>query len=133
MSRQPLMTHRMPIRPRYCECDPMGVAHHSAYPIWFEIGRTELLRACGHSYADIEREGAFLAVTRLEVSYRRPARYDESLDLETTLVDVGHVKIEHTYRLLRDGDLLATGTTTLACLDREGRPRALPAALQFHG
>jgi acyl-CoA thioester hydrolase len=123
MSRQPLMTHRMPIRPRYCECDPMGV----------EIGRTELLRACGHSYADIEREGAFLAVTRLEVSYRRPARYDESLDLETTLVDVGHVKIEHTYRLLRDGDLLATGTTTLACLDREGRPRALPAALQFHG
>ena len=132
MSRQPLMTHRMPIRPRYCECDPMGVAHHSAYPIWFEIGRTELLRACGHSYADVEREGAFLAVTRLEVSYRRPARYDESLELETCLVDVGHVKIEHTYRLMREGELLATGATTLACLDREGRPRALPPALQFH-
>lgn len=133
MSRQPLMTHRMPIRPRYCECDPMGVAHHSAYPIWFEIGRTELLRACGQSYADVEREGAFLAVTRLEVSYRRPARYDESLDLETSLVDVGHVKIEHAYRLLREGELLATGATTLACLGRDGRPRALPPALQFHG
>lgn len=133
MSRQPLMTHRMPMRPRYCECDPMGVAHHSAYPIWFEIGRTELLRACGHSYADVEREGAFLAVTRLEVSYRRPARYDESLDLETALVDVGHVKIEHSYRLTRDGELLATGATTLACLDRDGRPRALPPSLQFNG
>jgi acyl-CoA thioester hydrolase len=81
----------------------------------------------------VEREGAFLAVTRLEVSYRKPARYDEALDLETSLVDVGHVKIEHTYRLMRSGDLLATGATTLACLDRDGRPRALPPALQFHG
>lgn len=108
----------------------MGVAHHSAYPVWFEMGRTELLRASGRSYADVEASGAFLAVTRLEVSYRRPARYDEELTLETALVDVGHVKIEHSYRLLRGDDLLASGATTLACLDRDGRPRPLPSELQ---
>lgn len=108
----------------------MGVAHHSAYPVWFEMGRTELLRASGRSYADVEASGAFLAVTRLEVSYRRPARYDEELTLETALVDVGHVKIEHSYRLLRGDDLLASGATTLACLDRDGRPRPVPSELQ---
>lgn len=124
------MSHVQEIRVRYAECDPMGVAHHSAYPVWFEIGRTELLRVAGMDYRDLESDGFMLAVVKLAVQYKAPARYDDLLRLETTLTSAGHVKIEHTYRLLRDGLLLATAQTTLACLDRHGRPQPLPESLR---
>ena len=114
------------IRVRYCECDPMGVVHHTVYPVWFEMGRTELLRQTGRTYREFEDAGIFLAVVRLEASYKRPARYDDVVQLRTTLAKVGAVKVEHTYELLRGEDLLVTGATTLACLDREGRARAMP-------
>jgi len=125
------MTHQtIEIRVRYTECDPMGVAHHASYPIWFEMGRTELLRASGGNYRELESQGVFLAVVSLAVKYRRPARYDDLLQLTTKLVQAGHVKIEHEYELHREGVSLATGQTTLACLDRDGRPRQLPESLQ---
>ena len=114
------------IRVRYAECDPMGVAHHSAFPVWFEIGRTELLRASGRNYRDLEAQGIFLAVIELHVKYKRPARYDDLLTLRTIIERMTHVKIEHRYELMRSGELLATGSTTLACLDASGRARALP-------
>jgi acyl-CoA thioester hydrolase len=65
-------------------------------------------------------------VVKLEASYKRPARYDDVVQLRTTLARVGAVKVEHTYELWRGEDLLVTGSTTLACLDREGRARAMP-------
>ncbi|MFM7809179.1 MAG: acyl-CoA thioesterase [Planctomycetota bacterium] len=123
------MKGSMEIRVRYCECDPMGVVHHTVYPVWFEMGRTELLRATGRNYRDMEEAGVFLAVVRMQVAYRRPARYDDLLRLETTLASAGHVKIEHTYELYRGEELLCTGATTLACLDRAGKARALPEGL----
>ncbi len=129
--RPPLATHDTEIRVRYPECDPMGVAHHATYPIWFELGRTEMLRARGGNYRDLEREGVFLAVVRLEVRYRRPARYDDLLTLRTELCLAGPVKIEHSYSLFRDGELLAEASTTLACLDRDGRARVLPQSLEL--
>ncbi|MBL9141746.1 MAG: acyl-CoA thioesterase [Phycisphaerae bacterium] len=107
----------------------MGVAHHTVYPVWFEIGRTELLRSAGGNYRDLERAGILLAVVRLECSYKAPARYDDLLRLDTTLARVGSVKVEHTYELWRGDDLLASGATTLACLDRTGKARALPEGL----
>jgi acyl-CoA thioester hydrolase len=118
------------IRVRYCECDPMNVAHHSVYTIWFEMGRTELLRASGQTYRAFEEAGVFLAVVSLSVKYRRPAKYDDLLTLVTRLRDVGHVKIEHTYELRRGDEILAVGESTLACLDREGRARPLPELLR---
>lgn len=127
-----LFNHTITFRVRYSECDPMGVVHHSAYAPWFEMGRTELLRAGGGDYRMMEQQGLFMAVVRLEIRYKRPARYDDVLELRTTLRAAGHVKLEHDYELFRAADraLLATASTTLACLDRDGRPRELPAALQ---
>ncbi len=124
------MREVIPIRVRYVECDPMGVAHHSAYPVWFEMGRTELLRATGLDYATLEREGVLLAVVTLEVKYQRPARYDDELQLTTTLVSCGHVKIEHRYELRCKDELLTTARTVLACLSRDGTPREVPDALR---
>ena len=117
------------VRARYPECDPMGVVHHTVYPVWFEMGRTELLREHGLAYADVETMGVFLAVIRLEVRYRRPARYDDQMQLRTRLVTLGHVKIDHAYELRRGDELLVTGTTRLACLDRNGRPQVVPDML----
>jgi acyl-CoA thioester hydrolase len=117
------------IRVRYTECDPMGVAHHAAYPVWFEMGRTELYRASGMSYRELEAQGLSLAVIALNVSYKAPARYDDLLVLETTVARCTRVKLQHTYRLLRDGLLLAAGSTTLACLDAHHKPRPLPESI----
>jgi acyl-CoA thioester hydrolase len=117
------------VRVRYCECDPMGVAHHAAYPVWFEMGRTELLRSTGTTYREMEQAGAFLVIVRMQVSYKRPAKYDDEIRLETTMTDVGHVKIEHAYQLFRGDELLCTASTTLACVDRDGKARPLPAEL----
>lgn len=107
----------------------MGVAHHTAYPVWFEMGRTELLREQGIDYAALDSKGIFLAVVKLEVRYKKPARYDDELDLETELVECGRVKIEHRYTLRRGADVLATACTTLACVGRNGRPMMVPSVL----
>lgn len=125
-------TGRIEVRVRYPECDPMGVAHHTVYPVWFEMGRTELLRdGAGARYRDLEEQGVFFAVAKLGVQYRRPARYDDQLVLETTITRVGRAKIEHAYELYRDGELLTTAATTLVCLDRDGRPQPIPDTLQL--
>ena len=107
----------------------MHVAYHAHYLVWFEIGRTEFCRADGISYRELEASGVFLAVVDLRVRYRSPARYDDELHPETTLTGVGRVRLDHEYRLLRDGLILATGATTLACLDTAGRLRPLPDTL----
>lgn len=125
------MEHVIEVRARYPECDPMGVVHHTVYPVWFEMGRTELLRSVGGSYRDLEETGALLAVTRLEVRYRAPARYDDLLSLRTSLVGGSRVKLEHEYELTRDGETLVTGRTVIACIDRTGRPQPLPDSIAF--
>jgi acyl-CoA thioester hydrolase len=117
------------IRVRYCECDPMGVVHHTVYPVWFEMGRTELLRSTGRSYRDMEEAGLLLAVVKLEVTYKQPARYDDLVQLRTTLARVGAVKVEHSYELWRGEDLLVSGATVLACIDRSGRAKPMPEGL----
>jgi len=118
------------IRVRYAETDRMGLLHHANYAVYFEIGRTELLRARGENYRDIEDAGFFLVIVDLECKFRQPARYDDELTLRTSVARVTHVKIVHEYKLMRDGVLLAEGRTTLACVDREGKPQALPGTLR---
>jgi acyl-CoA thioester hydrolase len=116
------------IIPRYAETDKGGVVHHSVYPVWFEMGRTELLRANGKAYKDLERAGIFFVVAELNIKYRRPAEYDEKLQLETVCSNVTVSKIEHTYKLTRASDdvLLAEGSSILACVDADGKIQRIP-------
>ena len=118
------------VRVRYAETDRMGLLHHANYLVYFEQARTELLRARGVTYRDLEDQGYLLVLTRVEVRYRRPARYDDLLTVRTTVVRTTAVRIDHRYEVLCDGSLLAEGTSTLACIDRTGRPQALPEFLQ---
>jgi acyl-CoA thioester hydrolase len=118
------------IRVRYAETDRMGLLHHANYLVYFEQGRTELLRAQGIAYKDLEDQGFLLVLTRVQVRYRSPARYDDLLTLRTSVVRTTLVKIEHRYELLRDGMLLAEGETTLGCVGRDGKVQPLPAFLR---
>ncbi len=114
------------IRVRYAETDRMGLLHHANYLVYFEQGRTELLRARGITYKDLEDQGYLLVLARVEVRYRSPARYDDLLTLRTTVTRTTPVRIEHKYEVLRDDTLVAEGESTLACVDRDGKLQALP-------
>ncbi len=121
------------IRVRYAEVDRMGLLHHANYLVYFEQGRIELLRAQGLAYKDLEDQGYLLVLTKVQVRYKSPARYDDVLTLRTHVTRTTHVKIEHRYELLRDGALLAEGETTLGCIDRDGKIQILPDHLRLPG
>ena len=125
-----MVSGEIQIRVRYAETDRMGLLHHANYLVYFEQGRTELLRSLGMSYRDLEDQGYLLVLTKLEVRYRRPVRYDDLLTLRTTAVRTTSVRIDHRYELFCNGELLTEGTSTLACVDRNGRPQPLPNSLR---
>jgi len=118
--------HLISFRVRYPEVDAMGFVHHSRYLQYFEMGRVELLRSLGHSYADLERQGVLFVVVKAECRYKAPARYDEELSLTTRIIKQTHVRIDHAYELRRDKALLAEGNTTIACVGRDGNLRQIP-------
>ena len=120
--------HTIKIVPRYSETDQGRVVHHSVYPVYFEMGRTELLRVNKVAYKDLEEAGVFFVVAELKIRYRKPARYDEHLLLETCCIDVKETRIEHGYKLTRESDntVIAEGTSVLACVGPDGKLRRIP-------
>lgn len=121
------------LRVRYAECDPMNVAHHGAYVPWLEYARTELLRECGVTYAHMEHAGVFLVITKVEIEYKAPARYDDLIAIVVRVSGGGRARINHEYEVWLDAEdgrakskLLATARTTLACVNSNGLPRPLP-------
>jgi len=123
--------HEIEFRVRYRETDAMGYVHHGNYLTWYEMGRTELLRAAGGDYRQMERDGFFLVIVRIECRYRMPARFDDLLRLRTHTTRVTAAKIEHDYQLFRGTDLLAEAHSVLACVDRQGQLQRIPEALRL--
>lgn len=122
--------HRTSLRVRYAETDAMGVAHHAVYPVWFEVGRSDLMRDLGLSYAEVEEQGYFLMLTDLNVRYRRAARYDEELTLLTHIAEVRSRTLRFGYELRGPGgELLASGHTAHIVTDHSYRPQRLPETL----
>lgn len=122
---------RSEIRVRYAETDAMGVAHHATYPVWFEVGRTDLMHALGLPYAEVESRGYYLMLSGLNVEYRRAARYDDHLTLITRAASVRSRTLTFTYEVRRasadaEGELLATGETRHIATDKDYRPSRLP-------
>ena len=126
-----LSEHQVEFRVRYAETDAMGYVHHSNYFTYFEMGRTELLRASGGDYRAMEAAGLFLVVVRIGCRFHRPARYDDLLTLETKVARMTIAKIEHEYRVMRGHELLAEAQSTLACVDRDGRVQRIPESLKI--
>ena len=118
--------HEIEIRVRYQETDGQRRVHHANFLTFFEMGRTEMLRAHGRSYREFEDAGLFMVVSEATVRYHAPAEYDDLLVLRTRVDKAGAAHIRHAYELVRDGRIIVTGETTVVCVDREGRVRRLP-------
>ncbi len=118
--------HTIVIRVRYPETDAMGYLHHSRFLQYFEMGRIELLRANGHRYGDIERQGIYFVVVKVECRYKAPARYDEELSLRTRIKRQTHVRLDHEYELRRGETIIAEGSSTIACVDKTGQLVQIP-------
>ena len=110
-------------RVRYKDTDQMGIAHHSNYIVWFEIGRTDLCRETGFPYSEIERRGFLLVVTEVGCRFRIPFRYDEEVVIRTTVEQAASRAMRFSYELLNASAEVqhATGFSAHMWLDRETR------------
>jgi acyl-CoA thioester hydrolase len=117
------------LRVRYAETDQMGVAYYANYLVWFEVARTDFLRQFGWTYREMEAGGVFLPVIEAHCEYRRPARYDDELIVETSgrLVSKVRLTFEYVVRVAGQTDVVATGYTAHAATDPAGKPCRLPA------
>jgi acyl-CoA thioester hydrolase len=123
-----MIQSRSEVTVRYAETDMMGVVYHGSYLPWFEIGRTQLLKAHGLAYRKLEEDGFRLPVLEVTAKYLRPAVYDDVLTIVTTLRERPLLRIRLEYEVRRSEELLATGVTVHAFIDRSGRPVRPPPA-----
>ena len=107
---------------RYQETDQMGVAHHSVYPIWFEVGRTAFIREHGMPYSKLEADGLYLPLVGLSCDYKSFARYEDELVIETRIADVTRTRLNFRYDVMKDGSRIATGATAHIYANRSLRP-----------
>ncbi len=120
------MSTKLPIRVIFGDTDQMGVVYYGNYLRYFEASRGHFIRERGGSYKDFESLGYALPVIEAHVKYKKPARYDDVIEVEPTLAEVAYASLKFTYRVTRGGDLLAEGFTVHACIDRHGRPARFP-------
>jgi acyl-CoA thioester hydrolase len=120
------------VRVRYGETDQMGVVYYANYLVWFEVGRTELLRSLGWSYREMEHEGIGLPVIESSCLYHRPARYDDELEIRTKGTLLSAVRMQFDYEIMRNpgGELIVSGRTLHAAVNGHGRPSRLPARVR---
>ena len=110
----------------------MGVVYHANYLVWCELGRTDLIRQLGKSYAEFEREGVRLAVSEATIRFKGSAKYDDPIRVYTTITDVRSRSVTFAYRIVRldQSNTLVSATTALIALDVSGRPVTMPVALR---
>ncbi|MCA9235907.1 MAG: acyl-CoA thioesterase [Planctomycetales bacterium] len=114
---------------RYYETDGQGVVHHANYFKYFEVARVEMLKAMGHDYADLERDGVFLVVHSVGCKFMRPARFGDTLRIVTEVVKATMARIEHRYDVFVGSYQVAQGQSVIACIDRDGNIRRMPECL----
>ncbi len=113
----------------------MGFVHHSRFAVYFEMGRTELLRRQGITYRDLEDAGVLFVVAKMAVQFKAPAKYDDELVLLTMIDRMTTARIDHSYKLTAKatGQLLAEAQTTLACVDKAGQVIPIPDFVKARG
>ena len=116
------------LRVRYAETDKMGIVYYANYFVWFEVARTDLLRELGWSYREMEHAGVSLPVIEAHCDYKRPAKYDDEIEVKTQGRMISPIRMQFDYEVVRvdDGVIAASGRTIHAALDPDGRPCRLP-------
>ena len=122
---------RTRVRVRYAETDRMGVVYYANYFVWFEIGRTDWLRETGWSYREMEVDGVQLPVIEAHCEYRKPATYDDDLEIRTRATLVTPARLRFDYEIVHgDDETLVVGHTVHAAIGPRGRPCRLPARVR---
>lgn len=118
------MVSKSKITVRYAETDKMGIVHHSVYPIWYEVARTDLSKATGFSYSDMEQAGIMTPLISLECKFLSPAYYDDELTITCTVIKLSPVKIQFYYEVFKNDfkSPINTGTTTHAIVNKDMKP-----------
>lgn len=122
--------HVTQVRVRYADTDQMGVAYYANYLVWFEVARTDWLRAAGVTYRQLEADGLFLPVVEAQCRYRAPARYDDVLAVTATARLASPARLAFDYEIAGPDAAVATGATVHALLDRRGRPVRVPERIK---
>ena len=124
------MTHEITLRVRYSETDAQGIVNNAAYLSYFEVGRVEWLRAAGFSYKELEERGLGFVVIEALLRYRKAAFFDDELEINTELAELGRASLRFEYAVLRNGETIATGYTRHACIELgSGKTRRMPEEL----
>lgn len=123
------MRIRLPVEVRYAETDAMGVVHHASYVIWLEAARVAFMNQIGYPYTRVEAEGLALVVSEVHLTYRSPARFGDTVEVETWLQEAAPRQAVFAYRVWRDQQLLAQGYTRHLAINRQGRATRVPTAL----
>ncbi|MGE0363716.1 MAG: acyl-CoA thioesterase [Vicinamibacterales bacterium] len=122
--------HVSSIRVRYAETDQMGIAYYANYLVWFEVARTDWLRAAGLTYRSLEAQGLFLPVIEAHCAYRAPARYDDALAVRAVARLVSPARLAFDYDITGPDGAVASGSTVHAFTDGRGRPVRVPASIK---
>lgn len=119
-----MFTSDSEITVRYAETDQMGIVHHSNYPVWFEVGRTDFIKKLGYRYSELEKEGILLPLTDLRCSYKGPARYEDEIIIRTCIKKMTCVRLVFGYEVFnkKDMSLIALGETFHAWTDKNLKP-----------
>lgn len=118
------------VRVRFAETDAQAIAHHSNYLVWFEAARVAYLAEFAGGYQSIRDRGLESVVLVAQLRYRQPARFDDLLAIHTRVSEVKGARFRFEYAVTRDGDLLADGWTSHACVDGQTfRPTRIPQEL----
>ena len=118
------------VRVRFAETDAQGVAHHANYPVWFEVARIAYLEEFAGGYQSLQALGLESFVLESHIRYRLPARFDDRLRIHARVGELRGARFRFDYEVKRDGDLIADGWTSHACVDaRSLRPTRIPADL----
>lgn len=106
---------------RYAETDQMGIVHHSVYPIWFELARTDLAKEAGFPYSEMEKSGVMTPLIELNCKYIKPAHYEDELTITTRVSKLSPVRVEFYYEVFNNTDSkpICIGTTTHALVNKE--------------
>jgi acyl-CoA thioester hydrolase len=130
VSRIVMTINELQIRVPYADTDQMGMVYYANYLIYFERGRTELLRQLGLPYAQMEEKGILLPVVECNCRYNAPARYDDCIVVRSKIGELGRASIEITYEIECGGRLLVTGFTRHPFVNREFKPVRIPPEIK---
>jgi acyl-CoA thioester hydrolase len=123
--------HIFPVRVYWEDTDASGIVYHASYLRFAERARTELLRAAGfEQWSLLADTGIAFAVRRCEIDFRRSARLDDQLEIDTRVTAIGGASLDMSQAIRRNGDDIVTLLLKLACITRDGRAARMPPGLR---